>query len=754
MLAVDPPKQAPLILELVTRLHEAAPHFDDMGGVFKTICSIAGVQQGALAEVDRFTDTQGLEYELLAFSGFESKQDALNRVHQLVPIKTPIDDGVLPSDVKGFVKGDTVYGFIYLSGVSETSWSILRPIMSCLTMGLFQRASDRRHLEELEVFREAFEATAEGYVIYDPEDRLHYCNSAYKDFYSRSREMMLPGVKFRDILKFGLVNDQYAEAGTTPEEHDAWLKARLMLHKRPMHAVSQQLSDGRWLKINERCTERGFTVGVRTDVTEFKETEEALRKSEAEAKRLALVASNTNNHVKILDATGNVEWVNESFLKATGYTFDEAVERPFGTLLAGPGTDAGTKAYFDTCIANGEACKEVIHSYKKDGTPFWNLVEIQPIFDEGGRLSGFIVIGQDVTKEKTAELAIKRSEMKFRSLVDLAPVGILQTSMDGRFVECNKTFCQLSMMEKPELSRSNFGNIFSTFSDEDREDFIDDIKTHGHVGPVEIDFTSGGETQSAIINSLLIDIPGGMPIVWTIAQDITEHKRVERLKSEFISIVSHELRTPITAMIGSLGLVSNRAFGALSDKQATLLDMAHKNAVRLKTMVNDILDSEKMESSEFSVELGQVDLVSLIRQTVTDFSSYATEAGVELVVQTELEQALSECDGQRVSQMLLNLLSNAVKYSPKGEAVRLELRQGDNGYELTVTDNGPGIAPEVHEKLFERFYQADSTDKRAQQGTGLGLSICQALARAHGTKIAVDSEPGKGAAFSFCLNAA
>ncbi|WP_161599730.1 ATP-binding protein [Roseibium sediminis] len=754
MTKVETPTATPTILEVVTLFHEMAPHYDDIGSALSQICALFGSRQGAIIEVEHCSKSHGFEYSVMAISGFGSKKEAEEQL--IVGLPANYDEGMssVSPDIKPLIKGDELLGFMYLEGAKHAQWKDLKPILTGLTLGFHQRASDRKHLEELEVLQDAFEATAEGYVVYDPDDRLHFCNTAYKELYSHSRAVMTPGTKFEDILRYGLLRGQYAEAGQNPEEQEAWLKARLMLHKKPMHSVTQRLGNGSWLKINERRTSRGYTVGVRTDVTEFKDTEDALRRSEAESKRLALVASKTKNHVNILDAASKIEWVNDAFMDTTGYTCEEVMGQTFGEFMIGPGSDTGTLSYFRHCMENGQSCREVIHSYKKDGTPFWNLIEIQPIFGDDGKIANYIVIGQDVTKEKTSELAIKRSEMKFRSLVNLAPVGILQTSRDGRFVDCNETFARLSFLTKQELARTDFGNIFSAFSDEDRQYYLEDVETHGHVGPVEVEFVSGSDRHYAIINSLLVDIPGGMPIIWTILQDITEQKRIEKLKSEFIAVVSHELRTPITAMIGSLGIITSGAFGPLGDKQKPLLEMAQKNAVRLKSMVDNILDSEKLEAGQLAVDIAEVDLVKIAQDTVVEFRSYCADRNIDINLQTELPTAIAYADSMRVSQIMLNLLSNAAKYSPENSEVTVSVSQIDDNYSIAITDRGTGIPEEALDRLFERFYQVDSTDKRAKQGTGLGLSICQALADAHGSRIDVASEVGKGSTFSFKLSAA
>ncbi len=757
------------LLEILTALHQDSlrditndeqsfKRFDD---TLEKIRRVAGSRCAILAEAIYNNIGEKAGCELAGHAGFDSRETAfvyltqtLEKAAQNVSAdKVGHCDHILSDYEDVYVlehQGD-VLGLLRLDGLAAADWKRLAPVTEAFTTAFASRARRRELYEQLDVFKEAFEATAEGYVIYDPEDRLYYCNAAYKNLYDKSRHLMKIGARFEDILRHGLEQGQYPEAGDTPEEHEFWLQARLMVHRRPTHSVIQRIDNDRWLKIEERKTERGYTVGVRADVTEIKQNEEALRKSEMEASRLALVASKTNNSVIITNEKGTVEWVNDAFTRITGYTSDEIIGKKPGELLQGPGTDPDAISYMRSSLAAAHPFKQTIFNYDKSGKPFWNQIEVQPIFDDEGHLTNFIVIEQDVTREKTSELALKRSELKFRYVVDMAPVGILQTATDGRFVDCNETFQKLSFSTKNELISQDFHQIFAKMPAAEREDYLKHVEEEGRAGPVEVSLKSDVRESSVVINSLIVNIPGSMPIVWTILQDITERKRIERLKSEFISVVSHELRTPITAMIGSIGLLEGGVFGTLSEKQAAMLKLASSNAARLKTMVDDILDSEKIENGNLILEPEEFDLIELLSKTVEEFRPYCADREISVEFSTAVPEARTVADRGRIEQIILNLLSNAAKFSADNSAVTVALDESEGNFRLTIADEGAGIPSEALPHLFDRFYQVDGSDKRSRQGTGLGLSICQAIAKAHGAEIEVESEVGCGSTFRFNL---
>jgi len=233
--------------------------------------------------------------------------------------------------------------------------------------------------------------------------------------------------------------------------------------------------------------------------------------------------------------------------------------------------------------------------------------------------------------------------------------------------------------------------------------------------------------------------------------DIGERKRVERIKTEFVSTVSHELRTPLTSIHGSLGLVLGGAVGDVPAPAGDLLRIAESNSERLIGLVNDILDIEKIESGRMEFRMEVVDLNALAEQVVTANRGYADRLGVTVNVVTGADPAEVLGDPIRLAQVVTNLLSNAAKFSPEGETVEVAVRQRNGALRVEVTDRGPGIPEGFRDRVFDRFTQADSSDTRRVGGTGLGLSICRAIIDAHGGTIGFDSDPGTQTRFHFEL---
>jgi DNA-binding response OmpR family regulator len=237
-------------------------------------------------------------------------------------------------------------------------------------------------------------------------------------------------------------------------------------------------------------------------------------------------------------------------------------------------------------------------------------------------------------------------------------------------------------------------------------------------------------------------------------RDITDRKRVEQMKSEFVSTVSHELRTPLTSIAGSLGLLTGGAAGKLPDKASRLIGIAHSNSERLVRLINDILDIEKMESGRMMFHCGIVELAPVIDSVVEANRAYADSFGVSLRPQAVPEGVKVNVDTDRLTQVLTNLISNAVKFSPQGEGVDILVVPGEVRHRITIRDYGPGIPDAFHGRIFEKFAQADASDSRQKGGTGLGLAIVKEIVSRLGGQISFDSEKGKGAAFHVDLPAA
>jgi len=221
-------------------------------------------------------------------------------------------------------------------------------------------------------------------------------------------------------------------------------------------------------------------------------------------------------------------------------------------------------------------------------------------------------------------------------------------------------------------------------------------------------------------------------------------------KSEFLANMSHELRTPLNAVIGFSEVLSDRMFGELNEKQDEYLKDIHASGQHLLSLINDILDLSKIEAGRMELEPTDFDLRTAIENALTLVRERAGRRGIALHQMVDQRLGHIRGDERKIKQVLLNLLSNALKFTP--EDGRIDVRAGlvDSMAEISVTDNGVGIAPEDQGAIFEEFRQVGTAEKRAE-GTGLGLTLCRKFVELHGGRIWVHSQVRAGSSFTFVI---
>jgi PAS domain S-box-containing protein len=236
-------------------------------------------------------------------------------------------------------------------------------------------------------------------------------------------------------------------------------------------------------------------------------------------------------------------------------------------------------------------------------------------------------------------------------------------------------------------------------------------------------------------------------MVLSVFVDVTERKRTERLKDEFVATVSHELRTPLTSIAGALGLLIGQWAKHMPESAARLLSIAHANSQRLGRLINDILDMERIESGHVVFNLRRVDVRALLEQIIEDNRGYAANHGVRIELDAKSIDADANADPDRLFQAVAILLSNAIKFSPTGEEVRVAVANNGDDLRITVRDHGPGIPDDFKPHVFEKFAQADATDSRQKGGTGLGLSIAKQIVERLNGEVDFQDALGGGAIF-------
>ncbi len=220
-----------------------------------------------------------------------------------------------------------------------------------------------------------------------------------------------------------------------------------------------------------------------------------------------------------------------------------------------------------------------------------------------------------------------------------------------------------------------------------------------------------------------------------------------RLKQQFVAMISHDLRTPLTSIKGFLQLLSDGVYGDLSEQGVKRSELAERNVGRLISLINDLLDIEKMEAGKLDMHFETIELGPVLEKSIESVRTFAEQHGVTLEFPSVSKEIYA--DGDRLIRVLVNLISNAVKFSPQASAVTLEVRESPEYTEIRVVDRGRGIPKHMHEAVFERFRQVEAADAKQKGGTGLGLAICKAIVEQHGGLIGVDSEEGKGSTFWF-----
>lgn len=408
--------------------------------------------------------------------------------------------------------------------------------------------------------------------------------------------------------------------------------------------------------------------------------------------------------------------------------------------------------------------------YRKDGSVIWIEEQARAVRDANGELLYYEGMVQDITQRKQAEAiqAAHAQELEQQQAELAQSLSILQATLEATADGILVTDCAWNVVNYNQQFVTMWGipaEILATGSREQELNFIlEQLKQPERFLTCTLELESDpyaqGQDQFELKDGRIFErhyrpqcVAGNVVgRVWSF-RDITERTRIERLKDEFVSMVSHELRTPLTSIRGSLGLILGGVAGELPDQARMLLDIAYKNSERLITLINDILDVEKIESGRIDFNLQALELTPLLTQAIATHQTYGEQFQVQFVL-TEAVPCQVKADPDRLMQVLANLLSNAAKFSPAGSTVEVSaqyLTIDPPWVRVAVRDHGPGIPPEFMSRIFQKFAQADSSNTRQKGGTGLGLSISKAIVERLGGRIGFETAPNEGTTFYFDL---
>lgn len=461
--------------------------------------------------------------------------------------------------------------------------------------------------------------------------------------------------------------------------------------------------------------------------------------------RLQAVLDHVPEGIVGVDETCAIESFSQGAEAMFGYTAQEVIGSKVNVLMPEP--DHGDhlcrlRGHLPEGVDEAVGTIHTLVGRRRDGSQFFAEISISTLQHDGRRL--YIGLVRDITERR-------RAEERFRTVFNASPNGMLMTDAQGRITLVNQQIERLFGYARDELIgqpvecliperlrerhcvvRANYFSTAAARSMTNKRDLCGRGKDGSEI-PLEIGLS-------------LIETPEG-PQVLAVMANISERQRVERMKSEFVSMVSHELRTPLTSIRGSLGLVIGGVGGVLPEQARKLIGIAHNNCERLILLINDILDMEKVEAGKMSFQFGEHALMNLVEQALEANREYAAPFGVGYRLAAAAPSIMVRVDSGRFLQVMANLLSNAAKFSPRGGEVEVAVSLRGEHARVAVSDQGSGIPREFQSRIFQKFSQADSSDTRQKGGTGLGLALCKAMIEQMGGRIGFESEPGIGTTF-------
>jgi signal transduction histidine kinase len=362
-----------------------------------------------------------------------------------------------------------------------------------------------------------------------------------------------------------------------------------------------------------------------------------------------------------------------------------------------------------------------------------------------------------LAENRTEELSIIYNQLKinderFRLALESSNMGTWNWLLDSNVIQWDeyvrKVFCI-----NDDVPLSTYEDFLSLVHSDDRQRLFEEIaqaienKTAFQSEYRIIDSNNIIRYISTRANILVVGNSKSCIMAGTL-WDISLQKQHEKMKDEFVSVVSHELRTPLTAVSSVLSLLQNNQLGELSEKAKPLVEMAHKNSLRLKLLINDLLDMEKILAGKMHLDIQHHFVLPLVEKVVRENQPFADQYQIQVELINEIDSSTQlQVDALRLTQVLTNIISNAVKFSPTGNSVQVHIRRVDSRIRMSVTDHGIGIPADAQTHMFEKFYQVDSSSRRQKGGTGLGLAITKELVERMGGQIGFYSEEGKGSCF-------
>jgi PAS domain S-box-containing protein len=622
--------------------------------------------------------------------------------------------------------------------------------------GISTDITDHKLVEEsLTRFHKAIDSTSDAICMSEVTGKVIYVNSGFTKLYGYTLEEFQAARGAVSIFKYPAELNKILAA---IQNGESW-----------RGEVTMQARDGRLLQIDlhsnaiKDATGRvSGLVGIHTDLTPRKKAEEGLRLRDR-----AIAAS--SNGIIIADASipnGPIIYVNPAFERMTGYCADEVIGQNFRLFQS---ADIGQSSLQDLSAAMqaGRDCTLILRNYRKDGSLWWNELNISPVYDADGILTHYIGIQTDITERKQTETALLVSQQRLQYLLSSSP-AVIYTNKVGEGFATTFISDNISTVigHQPEDFTEDSSFWFSHINPEDVSEVCAELAKIWQQENYSLEYRflhKNGTYHWVSDRGKLVRDDAGNPVelVGYLA-DITERKQLEQelrvalekekelneLKSRFVAMTSHEFRTPLSTILSSSELLEHYRYKWSEEKQLTHLHRIQAAVQRMNEMLNDVLVIGKAEAGKIEYKPTAFDLVAYCSHIVKE--AELNQNNHCLISFTSQHPSISCCmDEKLLGYILSNLLSNAIKYSPESSTVNLNLAYEDEQAVFTIQDRGIGIPQEDLPHLFESFHRARNVGNIL--GTGLGLAIVKKCVNIHKGRISVVTRLGVGTTFTVTL---
>lgn len=458
------------------------------------------------------------------------------------------------------------------------------------------------------------------------------------------------------------------------------------------------------------------------------------------------VVDNAADGILTIGTDATILSINQAAERIFGWQVSEVSGRSLNLLLVMDHLGVTPGDGVERLIGAGQ----VLDGVRSDGQRFPLELALSKI--RVGQRTAFAAIVRDISDRLQAEEELRRSEERFHLAFQASNDGLWDWNIAENRIYYSPSWCTMLGYEPDEVPQTLEFWQQHVIHPDDYPRVSEAIAAY-HRGETaafrnEQRLRRKDGTYMWILSRAFAqrDAQGRVFRMVGINTDIDQGKQVEQMKNHFISIISHELRTPVTSIYGSIMLLQKKAEGR-TETERTLLDMAQRNSSNLLTLINDLLDMDKIQSGRLELQATPLELWPMLQEAVACNQGYAEQYEVAFRLHPATEMLWVMADPTRLQQVMSNLLSNAAKFSAAHGAVDISLqRDGDHAC-IAVADQGVGIPNSFRGRIFSKFSQADSSSTRHFSGSGLGLHISRSIVEAMGGSISFDSEEGSGTTF-------